>query len=88
MSDFSPHIEHGTCVCTKCVLIACEALPADWSSWKDVTFAGDARVSLYRLTRQWPLLSPGVRTKHAGAIDWFRILGLALDFGGDDDAAR
>ena len=88
MGDFSPHIERHTCTCTKCLLIACEALPTDWEAWGDVEFAGYTRVAMFQLTRRWPPLSPGVRTKHAGAIPWFEILGLALDVGGDDHAAR
>lgn len=88
MGDFSKHVEHGPCECTKCVLISCQALPADWSSWKDVEFAGDARVAMMQLLRREPPISPGVPRRHAGEIPWFEMLGLALEFGGNDDAAR
>ena len=83
MSDFSPHIAGGTCTCTKCTLTSCEALPADWEAWGNVAFAGDMRVLMMRLVRRAPPISPGVRQRYAGAIAWFEIIGLALDFGDD-----
>jgi hypothetical protein len=68
MSDFTKHVEHGSCTCTKCVLIGCEALPADWEAWGDIEFTGDARVAMMRLVRREPPISPGVRQQYAGAI--------------------
>jgi hypothetical protein len=90
MSDFYKHTGLSVCGCFQCRLIRCGAVDADWEGWRDVEFAGAARVILYRLTQREPPVWPGPRPRWAGCVPWFSMLGQALDFEGaeddDDDA--
>jgi hypothetical protein len=81
MSSLSRHIEHRGCPCVRCTLVNCGALDADWPEWREITFAGDARVIMTLLTRAEPPIWPGPRQRWAGTPDWFTAMGLGLEFG-------
>jgi hypothetical protein len=81
MPEFQPHIVGlATCTCVRCRLIRCGAVDADWDGWRDVEFAGYARVAMMRLVAQEPWLWCGPKTRWAGCVPWFSTLGQALDF--------
>jgi hypothetical protein len=50
MSELRPHTGLANCTCIKCDLINCGAVDRDWPDWKDIEFAGWARVTLFNLT--------------------------------------
>jgi hypothetical protein len=84
MSDeLRRHTGLVSCSCCMCALIHCGAIDRSWDGWKDVEFAGYARSTLFLLVRMEPPVWPGPRYRWAGCLDWFRVLGEALDF---DDA--
>jgi hypothetical protein len=91
MSEFRPHTGLSACGCFQCNLIRCGAVDADWDGWNDVEFAGWARLLLFRLTCMEPPVRPEPRRQWKGTLDWFRVLGLALNFDdaveGDDESA-
>jgi hypothetical protein len=88
MSEFRSHTGLSTCLCTECMLIRCGAIAADWDGLRWAWLAGEGRVAVMLLTRQPPVGSVGPRGRWAGCLDWFRVMGLALDFddAGEDDA--
>ena len=91
MSGFRAHTGLSTCRCIQCDLIRCGAMDADWDGWRDVEFAGEARVAMMRLTWREPVCYVGLRTPWAGCMPWFSRLGMALNFddaeGADDEPA-
>jgi hypothetical protein len=76
------HTGLASCTCVRCDLIRCRAVGADWDGWKDVEFAGWARITLFRLTEKEPPVWPGPQYRWEGCLDWFRVLGQPLDFEG------
>jgi hypothetical protein len=78
----------ATCMCTWCKLVRCGVIDDDEQDRREIEFAGEARVAMMRLVGQEPLLWWGPRCRWEGVLDWFRVLGQALDFDdaeGDDD---
>jgi hypothetical protein len=91
MSEFRVHTGLKSCTCAMCDLINCGALDSDWGEWGWINFSGWARIHMYLLVEREPPVWPGPRRRWAGCLDWFRVMGLALDFddaeGADDDPA-
>jgi hypothetical protein len=86
MSECRPHTGLSTCTCIACDLIRCGAVDATWDGWRWVELAGASRVILMRLTLQPPVRWGGPKTRWAGCVDWFRVIGEALDF--DEDKGK
>jgi hypothetical protein len=49
-----------------------------WLPW--VWLSGEARVLMMLLTLQPPVRGGGPKQRWAGCLDWFRVMGEALDF--------
>jgi hypothetical protein len=83
------HTGLASCACFACTLINCGAMDRSWDGWSWVWLAGEARIALYRLTQQEPPVWPGPQCRWAGCLDWFCVMGCALDFDedeGDDES--
>jgi hypothetical protein len=78
-----PHTGLANCTCETCDLINCGAIDRSWDGWPWVWLSGEARVLTMILTRQPPVRGSGPKTRWAGCVDWFRVMGAALNF---DDA--
>jgi hypothetical protein len=89
MSEFRPHTGLANCTCVTCDLIHCGAIDRSWDGWSWVWLSGEARVLMMILTRQPPVRWVGPKTRWVGCVDWFRVMGEALDFSeeGDDESA-
>jgi hypothetical protein len=88
MSELRRHTGLSTCTCIQCDLIRCGAVDRDWEEWPWIWLSGEARVVMMLLTQQPPVGRTGPQTRWMGCLDWFRVMGLALDFDdaeGDDD---
>jgi hypothetical protein len=64
------------------VLVRCGVLDADWPEWREITFAGDARVIMTLLTRREPPVWPEPRQQWAGTVPWLNLMGLGLEWEG------
>jgi hypothetical protein len=79
------HTGLASCTCEMCDLIACGAIDRRWDGWAWVDLAGYARVLMMSITEQVPADPRGPKSRWAGMMPWFSVIGQALEFWGNGD---